>query len=132
VQISEFPGQDFTGIVARNAGALDPTARTLSTEIHIDNRNGKLMAGLYAEVIFSLIPDQPYFIIPTRALVIRNGPPQVAVLDGEDKVTLVDVSLGRNWGKNIEVVSGLKENDRIVINPSPRVVTGAKVSFDKK
>lgn len=131
VRVSEFPGQFFKGTVVRNAGALDPVARTLSTEIHIDNHDGKLMAGLYAEVILSLIPDESYFIIPTRSLIIRNSAPKVAVLDADNRVHLADITIGRNYGKNIEVVAGLQENDRIVTNPSPRIREGVQVSIEK-
>lgn len=131
VRVSEFPGQFFKGTVVRNAGALDPVARTLSTEIHIDNHDGKLMAGLYAEVILSLIPDESYFIIPTRSLIIRNSAPKVAVLDADNRVHLADITIGRNYGKNIEVVAGLQENDRIVTNPSPRIREGVQISIEK-
>lgn len=127
IKIKEFPDQLFKGVVVRNAGALDPVARTLSTEIHIDNKEGRLMAGLYAEVIFSLVPEKPYCIIPTKALIIRNQAPQVAVLDEENRIKLVNVAIGRDYGKSIEIVSGLNEKDRIVTNPSPNILDGVQV-----
>ncbi len=127
IRIQEFNNQFFKGTVVRNAGALDPIARTLSTEIHIDNKDGRLMAGLYAEVIFSLIPEASYFIVPTKSLIIRNQAPQAAILDKENRIKLVSVTIGRDYGKSIEIVSGLNEEDRLITNPSPSIVEGVQV-----
>lgn len=127
VFVREFPSRTFKGTVARTAGALDPIARTLLTEIHIDNSDRALLVGLYAEVHFSLIPDVPYFIIPTQALVIHTGDPRVALVDDNGNVSLVTVTLGRDFGKTIEVTSGLKQNDKLIINPSERIKRTTKV-----
>lgn len=127
IKVKEFPHQSFKGVVVRNAGALDPVARTLSTEIYIDNRDGQLVPGLYAEVIFSLVPEESYFVVPTKALIIRNQAPQAAILDKDNRIKLVDVVIGRDYGKSIEIVSGLNENERLVINPSPNIVEGVEV-----
>lgn len=127
IKIKEFPHQFFKGVVVRNAGALDPVARTLSTEIHIDNKDGLLVPGLYAEVIFSLVPQESYFVVPTKALIIRNQAPQAAILDNDNRIKLVDVAVGRDYGKSIEIISGLKENDRLVTNPSPNIIEGIQV-----
>jgi hypothetical protein len=89
------------------------------------------MAGLYAEVVFSLFPDNAYFIIPTRALIIRNQAPQVALMDKDSRAKLVNVTIGRDFGKTIEIISGLKENDPVIINPSTRIVDDAQVQLQQ-
>lgn len=132
VTIQEFPGKVFKGTIARTSGALDPIARTLLTEVHIDNKDYMLTTGLYAEVTFSLIPDEEYFIIPTNAVIIRSGDPKVAILDENDVAKIVPVTLGRDFGKTIEITSGLHENDRVVIDPNENVKTGTKVRVLKK
>lgn len=127
VLIKEFPSRTFKGTVARTAGALDPIARTLLTEVHIDNTDHALMVGLYAEVHFSLIPDVAYFIIPTQALIIRTGEPKVAIIDDKNIVSMVPVTIGRDFGKTIEVTSGLNQNDKLITNPSERIKRDIKV-----
>lgn len=127
VTIQEYPSVEFTGTVIRTAGALAPLARTLLTEIHIDNRDGRLMPGLYATVRFLLIPDTEYFIIPTSAVIIRNAGPYVAVIDEHDIVTIKPIKLGRDYGKTMQITSGLNENDRVVTNPGDSIQNGVHV-----
>lgn len=126
VIINEFPNRIFDGIVARFAKALDPVARTLLTEIHIPNSNYELYAGLFANVTFKLKPNEKYFIIPTSALIIRSDGPKVAVLMGNDIIHIKDVKLGIDHGKYMEIISGLNENDRLILNISDKIVEGAK------
>ncbi|MDB6081594.1 MAG: hypothetical protein JWO53_866 [Chlamydiia bacterium] len=128
-RIREFQGRAFTGTVVRYAKALDPTSRTLLTELHIDNKNGELLSGLYAEVSFILKPDQPYFVVPVAAIIIRAGEPQVAVLDKKDVVHLKTVKIGLDYGKAMQIVDGVNENDRIVTNPSEKIIEGAQVQL---
>jgi RND family efflux transporter MFP subunit len=132
VAINEFPGEVFRGIVVRNAGALEPLARTLLTEVHINNTEGRLVSGLFTYVHFSLVPDTSYFIIPTKALIIRSGKPTVALVKEGEVAHLIPVKLGRDWGKTIEVVEGLENGDRLITNPTDRILNGTlvKVSSD--
>jgi RND family efflux transporter MFP subunit len=127
VTIREFPNEKFMAKVVRYAKALDPVARTMLTELHIDNKDGKILAGLYAEVRFVLKPDVPYFIVPTQAVIIRAGDPKVAIVDENDVVHLKPVKIGLDYGKTLEIVEGINENDRIVINPNEKIREGVKV-----
>lgn len=127
ILIQEYPERIFKGTIARTSSSLDPLARTLLTEIHVDNKEGDLIVGLYAEVFFNLVSDSPYFIIPTTSLIIRDGPPQVAVIDDEGKVRLQTVKIGRDFGKTIEIISGLKEKEKIITNPTERIRNGVEI-----
>lgn len=131
VTIQEFPNRIFKGIVARNAQALDPIARTLLTEVHIDNPNGEILVGLYAEVHFNLKLQTPRFIIPNDAVIIRAGLPQVAVIDKDNIIHLKIVKIGIDNGKTVEISDGLNEGDEIVINPTDKIVEGVKVIIQK-
>lgn len=124
VAIQEFPQTLFTGVVVRTAGALDQTARTLRTEIHINNKEKLLTSGLFANVTFKLIPTADYFIVPTKSLIILNDGPKIAILDPENLVQIVPVELGRDWGKTIEITSGVHKNDRVITNPSYKIRPG--------
>lgn len=128
VKIREFPDRIFKGTVARFSGAVDPVARTMLTEIHVDNKEGLLLPGLYAEVKFSLKPDNAYFVIPTDALIIRTGNPQIAVLDKDNIAHLTTVNIGLDYGLNVEVIDGLKNGDKIITNPSEKILEGTKVN----
>lgn len=129
VYISEFPEKVFKGFVARYAKALDPIARTLLTEVHINNPEYELFVGLYADVKFLLKPDNVYFLIPTSAVIIRADGPKVAVLDVNDIIHLKNVTLGLDHGKMIEITSGIQENEKIITNPSDKIMEGKKAQI---
>lgn len=129
IAIDEFPGRVFKGTVSRDAQALDPTARTLLTEIDIENPDGILYPGLFGELNFLLTPDTPNFIVPTTALIIRSGLPHIAVVDSLDIAHLRPVQIGLDYGKQMDITWGLQENDRIIKNPTPRIIEGQKVQI---
>jgi RND family efflux transporter MFP subunit len=128
VYISEFPERIFKGFVARYAKALNPTARTLLTEVHIHNPDYELFVGLYADVKFLLKPENTYFLIPTSAVIIRGDGPKVATLEADDRVALKNVTLGLDHGKMMEIISGIQEGEKIITNPSERIVEGQRVA----
>lgn len=129
VSVQEFPDKIFKGVVTRYAKALDPIARTLLTEVDVENNEGILYAGLYGRVKFFMRPDTINFIIPTTAIIIRSGYPHVAVVDDSLIVHLKQVQIGRDYGKQMEITSGLQENDRIVIIPNDSIREGTKVEI---
>jgi RND family efflux transporter MFP subunit len=129
IQIREFPEKIFHGFVARYAKALDPIARTLLTEVHILNPHNELYVGLYADVTFHLEPANTYFIIPTSAVIVRAEGPKVAKLNSQNEVEFTPVTLGLDHGKQMEIISGLQEGDRVITNPSDRIIPGAKVEI---
>lgn len=111
------------------AKALDPTARTLLTEVDVENEGGILYTGLYGTVKFLLKPNEVNFIIPTTAVIIRAGFPHVAIVDENNIVYLSQVQIGRDYGNQMEITAGLKENDRIVTIPSGKIREGVKVEI---
>jgi RND family efflux transporter MFP subunit len=131
VTISEFPGQVFKGVVTRYAKALDPVARTLLTEVDVENPKRILYSGLFGKIKFLMYPDTINFIIPTTALIIRSGYPHVAVVDENQMIQLKQVEIGRDYGKELEITQGLQTNDQIVIIPSSQIYEGTKVEIIK-
>jgi RND family efflux transporter MFP subunit len=115
--VSNLPGRQFTGVVARTANALDPGSRTLLVEIHVPNPDGALLPGLYAQV--SLISSRTHapMLVPSDALIVRGEGTNVAVVREDNTVHLQKVEVGRDYGDRLEVVSGLQEGDRIIPNP---------------
>jgi len=127
--LPQLPGKIFKGKVTRFAQALDPTARTMQTQIDIDNPDGLLYPGLYGRIKFLLRPDTVNFIIPTTAVIIRSGYPHVAIVDRDNIVHLSQVQIGRDYGNKMEIVWGLNNGDYIIVLPSDRIHEGVKVEI---
>ena len=131
VTLDEFPGETFQGVVVRTSNAIDPTSRTLLVEVDVPNKDGRLLPGAYAHVLFALPTTGNSVTIPVNTLLFRKEGPQVGVVrDG--KVDLVSVKIGHDFGDSVEIVSGLSATDQIVINPTDSLVSGTAVVVKAK
>jgi len=129
LSFQEFPQRSFDGEVTRTSGSLDQNTRTLLTEIQVDNREGKLLPGMYAVATFPPIAGVAPLTVPGDTVVIRNDKTVVAtVVDG--KIRYVPVSIGRDYGPSIEVLNGIREGDLVVTNVSDEVVDGRTVKVE--
>lgn len=128
VNVQELPGCAFTGRVSRISGALDTNTRTMLTEIEIPNRDNTLRPGMYAQVKLALNRSHPPVVVPGEAVVTRSDGVFAAVLDGNNTVHFESINLGRDYGQEVEVASGLHPGDRVVINPSDEVIEGVRVN----
>jgi RND family efflux transporter MFP subunit len=130
LRFSEFPGQTFPGKVVRSARAIDPSSRTLLIEIDVDNRNGKLMPGAYAEVHMNVHETVVPMIIPVSALIFRSHGLQVGtVVKGSngDQAKLVQVTIGQDDGSTVQVIDGLTADSRVIENPPDSLIDGEPV-----
>jgi len=127
VTVPALPGDTLRGRVARTAGALDATARTLLTEVRVANPAGVFLPGMYADVRLTLGAGAPPLSVPATALVIRDGPPQVVIVDADSTVHYQAISIGRDHGSWVEVTGGIADGVRIVINPPDDLPNGARV-----
>jgi len=128
--LSEFPGQTFTGKLVRTARAIDPSSRTLLVEIDVDNRDGKLMPGAYAEVHMNVHDGIAPMIIPVSALIFRTHGLQVGtVVKGAngDQARLVPVILGQDDGSTVQIIHGLTADSRVIENPPDSLIDGEPV-----
>ncbi len=123
-----FPGRNLRATVARTADAIDPTTRTLLTEVDVPNKDGKLLPGSFGEVHFRPKIDAQKVTIPSNAMLFRREGPQVAVVGSDGKVQLRRISIGRDYGNTLEIVGGVDANDRIIVNPSDSIEEGQKVN----
>jgi RND family efflux transporter MFP subunit len=131
ITLQEFPGQKFTGTVARTADSIDPGTRTLNTEVDVPNKDGKLLPGSFGEVHFATGTSVPRITIPVNAMLFRAEGPRVAVVDKDNVVRLRPITIGRDFGATLEIMGGLEVSDRIVINPSDSLEEGQKVNVAK-
>ena len=127
IEMEEYPGQKFTGKVVRTADAIDPSTRTLLTEVDVDNHDGHLLPGAYAQVHFAVPVQTVRMTIPVNALLFRPEGPRVAVVGPDQKIHLKALILGRDFGSSLEVLGGLDANDNIVVNPPDSLEEGQQV-----
>ena len=128
LHIAEFPNRVFTGKIAHTSGAIDTASRTLLTEVQVPNPKGELMPGSYAEVTFRVSSAEPPLVVPSNTLIFRSAGPQVAVVDSQKVARLRSVSIGRDFGNSLEILSGLQPDDLVILNPPDSLSDGALVS----
>ncbi len=127
IAVAEYPGRSFAGKVLRTSGTFDPVTRTMLTEIEVPNRQNELYPGIHVDVRLSLAEVNPPLVVPATAVMSRSEGLQVAEVDNADKVRLQKVQVGRDLGNSIEIVAGLADGARIVINPTDSLEEGTEV-----
>lgn len=127
IELEEYPGQKFSGKVARSADAIDPATRTLLTEVDVENHDGRLLPGAYAQVHFAVPIQTVRISVPVNALLFRAEGPRVAVVGPGDKIQLKTVIIGRDFGTKLEILGGLDSEDRVVVNPADSLEDGEQV-----
>jgi RND family efflux transporter MFP subunit len=125
--LAEFPGRRFRGKLVRTSEAMDAGTRTLLVEVDVDNPTGELRPGSYAQVHLTIPAGAPSTIVPVGAVLFRSEGLRVGVLRAGDKVELVPVVLGKDYGTEVEVLSGLRPSDLIIMNPPDSLTSGAVV-----
>lgn len=125
--LQEFPNKRFKGKLIRTANSIDPSSRTLLVEVDVNNPTGELLPGAYAQVHLKAGPGTPAVILPVSAMLFRSEGLQVAVVKNGDHAELRSVTPGRDFGNEIEVVSGIKPDDLVIDNPSDSLISGESV-----
>jgi RND family efflux transporter MFP subunit len=126
--LAEFPGRRFKGQLVRTSKAIDQASRTLLVEVDVNNTTGELLPGAYTGVHLKLPEGVPTFILPVNTLIFRSQGLQIAtVADG--KASLVPIVLGRDFGSEVEVVSGLTGQENVMVNPPDSLVEGEQVQI---
>jgi membrane fusion protein, multidrug efflux system len=129
ITVDEYPNETFAGKIARDAGAFDPTSRTLLLEIDVPNPDGRLFAGMYAHARFSLPSPTAALLIPDNAILIDAKGQRIVVVDSSNQIHIKPVKLGRDFGTKTEILSGLDPQDRVVQNPADDLHEGMPVSI---
>jgi RND family efflux transporter MFP subunit len=125
--LPQFPGRTFAATFDTTANAFDPQTRTVITELLVPNPDRLLWPGAYASVTFNVPLDQNVPVVPEQALLFRAQGEQVAVVDARNKVHLRSVKLGLNFGRTVQVLSGITMTERIVSSPSAGLLDGETV-----
>ena len=125
--LSEFPGRLFPGTLIRTANAIDQSTRTLLVEIRVNNPVGTLLSGAYAEVHLKLPTPTTAFILPVSTLLFRSEGLRIVAVNDNRRTELKPITLGHDFGSEVEVVAGLAGNESIVVNPPDSIVAGEEV-----
>ncbi|HKW94981.1 MAG TPA: efflux RND transporter periplasmic adaptor subunit [Methylomirabilota bacterium] len=126
VTLEEIPGKVFHGTLARTSNAVDPVARTMLTEVEVDNPTGEILPGAYVVVRLGVGRGTRGLTIPANTLLFRSEGLRVAVVrDG--RAELVPVTIRRDFGRSVEVVSGLQPTDSVILDPADSLVSGTPV-----
>jgi len=118
----------FDAVVARTSGTLDPTSRTLNTEVHVPNAKGELLAGMYAQVELEVAATRSTVEIPATALVNDAAGLRVAIVDQDQRIRYRPITIERDTGATLVVASGLHGNERLVRVASASLKEGQKVT----
>jgi multidrug efflux pump subunit AcrA (membrane-fusion protein) len=121
------PGVQFDATLSHTSKAINANSHSMQVELQADNAAGKFFGGSYCNVHFEIPTDVNLVKIPSTALITGNQGTQVATLDGNNKVVLKSVKLGRDLGDSVQVIAGLTPSDRIINSPPETLVTGDTV-----
>lgn len=129
IRVPQLQNRVFVGKVIRTANSLDPSSRTLLTQLLVENQDGALQPGMSTDVKFTLSRSNPPFVVPDNVLVFNAGGMQVATLTRDQKVHYQKVVLGRDYGQQAEILSGLQGNEQLIVNPTTDLIEGMQVQI---
>src|SRR5580700_10149503 len=132
VTLQEFPGEKFIATVVRTAEAIDPSTRTLLTEVDVPNKDGRLLPGSFGEVHFAVGSGVNKVTVPVNAMLFRSEGARLAVVGPDGKVQLRLINIGRDYGTTLEILGGVTPTDQVVINPADSLEDGQQVIVAQK
>jgi len=107
--------RNFDGKVSRYADAVAQDTRTMHTEVDVPNKNGNIVEGMYAEVDLTLSKKNSVLAVPIQAVTRNGDEASVLVVNPQDRIEERQVRLGLEGAKQVEVVSGLSANERVIV-----------------
>jgi len=127
VQVGAQSAKTYPGKVISTSGAVSPDSRTMLVELQVDNSKNEILPGSYATVRVPQDVLGKLVTLPDNTLIFRGKSVQVGVLDAKNVVQLRDVKVGRDFGVQSEILSGVSESDRVIVNPSDSLTSGTTV-----
>ena len=127
LHFAEHPGVSFPAKLLQTAGAMNPISRTLLAQFVVNNKQNELLAGGYTSVHFKMPTSLQTIRLPVNTLLFRAQGLQVATLDKNNQVVLKSITISRDFGHYVEIRSGIKPGERIILNPSDSIFNGEKV-----
>ncbi|OYW82640.1 MAG: efflux transporter periplasmic adaptor subunit [Sphingobium sp. 32-64-5] len=125
--VPEHSGETFEALMVRNAGAVDRSSGTVLTEFQVSNPGRRLKPGGYAEVTIPTVANTNALRLPASSLILGPNGSMVAIVDAAGRVAMRKVTVGRDEGRTIEILTGLKPSDRVIQTPPDALAAGDKV-----
>jgi len=127
VQVGAESARTYPGKVISMSGAVSPDSRTMLVELQVDNSKNEILPGSYATVRVPQDVLGRLVTLPDNTLIFRAKSVQVGVVDDKGVVQLRDVKVGRDFGVQSEILSGVTDSDKVIVNPSDSLTSGTVV-----
>src|SRR5215510_11881103 len=127
VQVGAETAKTYPGKVISTSDAVSPDSRTMLVQLQVDNSKNEILPGSYATIRVPTTVLGKILILPDNTLIFRGPSLQVAVVDANSVVQIRDVKVGRDFGIQSEVLSGVTESDKVIVNPTDSLTTGTTV-----
>jgi len=127
VQVGAESAKTYPGKVISTSGAVSPDSRTMLVELQVGNSKNEILPGSYATVRVPEVALGKLVTLPDNTLIFRGKSVKVGVVDASGVVQLRDVKVGRDFGVQSEILSGVSESDKVIVNPSDSLTTGTIV-----
>jgi RND family efflux transporter MFP subunit len=128
--LPQFPGRVFQARVTNTADVIDPSSRSLLTELQIPNTTGELLPGAYVQITLKFAGTSPLLTVPENTLIFRREGAAVGVVDQNGKVEIREITIDEDFGNKLEVSTGLSLTDQVIVNPSDSLATGMTVKIE--
>ncbi|RYY76222.1 MAG: efflux RND transporter periplasmic adaptor subunit [Gammaproteobacteria bacterium] len=128
VNLREQASTKLNATIERIAGGIDPDTRARQVDLILPNPDAKILPGVYAEVDIKLSSGIKALVVPAAVLIITDQTPRVAVVEKDNRITYRNVKLGRDLGRDVEILDGLSADDVLVVSPSDQLVEGELVA----
>jgi membrane fusion protein, multidrug efflux system len=122
--LPQFPGRTFQAHVTNTADVVDPTSRSLLTELQIPNESGELLPGAYVQITLKFAGNSPYLTVPENTLIFRREGAAVGVVDANGKVEIRKIVVHEDFGDRLEISNGLSVSDQVILNPADSLASG--------
>ena len=129
LHFNDHPNETYKAKLYRSAESLDSSTRTLLIEFELDNKQGKLFAGSYADAHIKFPAADNSLTLPVNTLIFRAEGLQVEVIDENNKARLKKATMGRDFGNSVEIIGGITASDKVIINPPDSLQDGQEVSI---
>jgi RND family efflux transporter MFP subunit len=127
VQVGAESATMYPGKVISTSGAVSPDSRTMLVELQVENPKNEILPGSYATVRVPEVALGKLVTLPDNTLIFRSKSVKVGIVDAKGVVQLRDVKVGRDFGVQSEILSGVSESDKVIVNPSDSLTTGTTV-----
>src|ERR1700747_66986 len=127
VQVGAQSAKTYPGKVISTSGAVSPDSRTMLVELQVENSKNEILPGSYATIRVPEVALGKLVTLPDNTLIFREKSVQVGVVDAKGVVQLRDVKVGRDFGVQSEILTGVSESDKVIVNPADSLTSGTVV-----